>query len=208
MNEVEAYDAYRTRTLHQSGVTVRRIVDLGAHLGSFEQHCRTLWPKADIVCVEANKSLIPHLRRNVHENTRVLFGGVGPVSGTWYECRDEESRVQTACGGFILVGERPFTKSTAKIVVDVPSLTLEEILGGWESCDLLKIDIEGSEYAFFEQVSQEVLSKCLLISGEWHATMERRPEDLEKIFKERFPDFFFNFKSPIELDTGMFMACR
>lgn len=50
----------------------------------------------------------------------------------------------------------------------VPTITLQEIVETYGKIDLLKIDVEGSEFNIFKELSKETLNKIKAIVGEIH----------------------------------------
>lgn len=206
VQEVLETNTYGLVNIEKAGLPVRRVIDLGAHVGSFERSCRIRWPEAEITCVEANPDLLDSLFHNTGEKTKVVWGAVGSNSSTWTEWIDERGNTQYACGGFVQKANNWAPRHKLK-TLDVPRFSLEDLLEDWPVCDILKVDIEGSEFELFETTPPEVLARCLFITGEVHMIEEKSYEDFQRTFEQRFPHFMFNFKTPLHLDTVMFMAC-
>jgi FkbM family methyltransferase len=119
------------------------IVDLGSHAGLSVLFFRARFPGARIVAVEADPRTVRKLQRNVGhlEGVTVVHAAMGAVDGA----------------ATLLVGELSWASRRASGTVDgvvVPAMSLETLCRrlGIGRIDLLKIDVEGSEW--------EVLSAC------------------------------------------------
>lgn len=74
----------------------------------------------------------------------------------------------------------------------VPSVTPDTLVSPLEEIDLMKIDIEGAEYVFFEKISIENLRKFKNILIEWHDNNDNEVSViLKKLAKSNFSYSFY-----------------
>ena len=121
-----------------------RILDVGAHIGTFSKWCLDVAPDARILSVEADPDTFQVLRRNAEE----FRGAVGQwlVEQSAASARDGELLRFSASGPSM--SHR--ISATGAVAVDSISLaTLIELMElDGECVDVVKVDIEGSEEAF------------------------------------------------------------
>lgn len=142
------------------------VVDLGAHCGHAtilaDQCIRTKFGRSadEYLLVEANPSLIGIIRRNIDfaglgEKARIHHGLVGQRSGTGtLHIHPKNFLTSSVTGQF---GGTP---------QPIPYVDLEALVGG-RRIDLLKMDIEGSEYTVAE-VYPELLGRVGVMFLELH----------------------------------------
>jgi FkbM family methyltransferase len=142
---------------------VRRIIDLGANTGLATLFFASLWPEAEIACVEPSPANAEVLKNTIELNrlhARVFQAAVGVSEGhaTFFESTDP------TCSTLI---ER--SDASVSSVIDVPLITVPGIMKelGWTSVDLLKIDIEGYEKVLLSG-RPAWLSDVRMIAGELH----------------------------------------
>jgi FkbM family methyltransferase len=121
-----------------------RVVDLGAHVGTFALGAAAVG--CDVVAVEAapkNVSLLEAgIRENSLERVRVISAAVSNRPGT-----------------LRFVANGPFGQvcgdDYAGPCIEVPAVTLDRLLSevGWDRIDYVKIDVEGAEIAAFRGMS-------------------------------------------------------
>lgn len=129
-----------------------KVLDLGANVGVFSGLAAVLG--AHVVAIEAQSRFVPELVENLKlsgldEKVQAVHGIVAPQAGVF---SNGEERRQASHWG-----EEP-------PVIDLNRL-LEEI--GWEEIDLLKIDIEGSEFGLLAS-KENWLHKVRRIAMEVH----------------------------------------
>jgi FkbM family methyltransferase len=116
--------------------TQHRVIDGGANIGLASLVFAHRWPEAEIVAVELEAGNFAALRRNCADFPRIvpvhgaIWGSPGMVGVTGTE-----------------YGEVGFRVETVANVAAVPALTIDAIadLQGWDTIDLVKLDIEGAE---------------------------------------------------------------
>lgn len=147
------------------------IVDLGANIGAFAlfaaEHCKA----SRIIAVEPFPSTFARLQQMLQEN----------------QLEERIRTVQVAIGssaGYVRMNAQANGHTYARRVVEhglsetleVQAITLASLLDQFdlENVDLLKVDIEGSEYAMVESCPREVLRRCRTIAMEYHDARRRQ----------------------------------
>ncbi len=160
------YEGAETRMLRRMMRNSNVVVELGSSLGVTAGHLADVMdPGGRLICVEANPTLLPGLRERTSRQALGLHVEV------------VHAAVTDHCGTSILtvaaetVGSRLNAAPRAKeSTIEVPALTLREILRRTETADFdLVSDIEGSEAAFLLQ-DPNVLSNCRKAIIELHNT--------------------------------------
>lgn len=130
----------------------KTIIDAGANIGLASVYLANRFPDAKIIAIEPDKGNFDIMQRNLapypnvvglcaalwHRNEEINL--VDPGKGEW-SFRTEAKDAEHSSGQ---------TRSNA-----IPGMTVERIMAeqGIEHIDVLKIDIEGSEYEVFEDPS-------------------------------------------------------
>lgn len=145
--------------LEASGV--RRILDLGANIGMATVYLSRLFPRAEIACVEPSPYNVPLLKRAVALNgirARVFEAAVGAESGTV----DLYIAAHPECNSVYPVED-------SLKVIPVPVMPVPQIMSemGWDTIDVLKIDIEGAEKDVLRR-NNSWLRNVRVITGESH----------------------------------------
>jgi len=143
-----------------------RVLDIGAHIGSFSAWMHHIHPEAQIASVEADP-----------DNYRLLFANIGKFAQALYHARagydDRPAWVfhppDGNTGGNCIVFDK--NAFPAERLTDAPPMvTLEALVK--EPVDLVKIDIEGGEYDLLSRCQDDTLTKIRRIVGERHGTWE------------------------------------
>jgi len=166
--EVVLDDCYRLSELAADlRATTCRIVDIGAHVGSFTVAFATAVPGAQVTAFEPSADRAGYLRRNVDRN------GLG----------DRVAVVQAAVGGqaerkMLIGGELAATSTEADgELVDVMSFA--DVLNSIDGpIDLLKMDCEGGEYDIIASASSAMLYRIQRLVLEYHPAPTERVEQL------------------------------
>jgi len=138
-----------------------RILDLGANIGAAVAYFAHLWPRAAIACVEPQAENVSVLRHTIVLNNlcaQVFPAAVAVEDGTiefFVDTADPSS--SSLLGG-------PGWESRTVSALSVPTLMMKM---GWDSIDLLKIDIEGYEAQLFSRKA-DWLANTREITGEAH----------------------------------------
>ncbi|MDR1396417.1 MAG: FkbM family methyltransferase [Desulfarculales bacterium] len=161
--------------------TCLRIIDLGGHIGSFSLQINALLSgRCDIHIYEPEPSNFEQIKINIAknqvDNITPFNLAVSSIAGknTLYFNPEHSGAHQ--------LGSR-LSYETRAIPVEV--VTLEAIFQKWANMpiDILKIDVEGSEYnALFP--APELVRHCLLIVGEAQRNKEHVPQDMIDFLQE------------------------
>jgi FkbM family methyltransferase len=136
------------------------IYDLGANVGAFSLYCSNFNIKK-IYAFEPNPEVVPYLTENLNKygkNTTVFDKAVLTEFKT-VKLGSVESDSNT--GGYFIADNG---------TIEVESINLESFVlkNNLELPTYLKIDIEGSEYDFFEKTSDDFFKKVRCIFLEFH----------------------------------------
>lgn len=154
------------------------IIDIGAHIGTFELFARTLNETAPIYCYEPLPDNYDVLKANIKENhLKNVFPSQQAVAGTVGQMQlhlssnNHNNSLQT-----------PYSSAT-ETTLQVQTTTLERIFHKHRipHCDLLKIDCEGAEYEIFENTPTEIFAKIGAIFMEYHEHFGRSHKELVTI---------------------------
>jgi FkbM family methyltransferase len=150
--------------------SVRSILDLGANIGLAAIYYLNRFPESRVLAVEPDpgnyrlcvENLAPYADR-----ARVLLGAVWPHCGRLALSRWSDGREWATT-----VAE-PESEADATVQAwDVPTLMAT---AGFETVDLLKIDIEGSERVLFEAPCDPWLARVRNLSVELHGKSCEEP---------------------------------
>ena len=168
------------------------IVDAGANIGLASLFFANKYPNATIIAIEPDESNIELLEMNIkpYKNIHLLKGALWDSSG-------EIDLFDAGLGNWgFMVGSKdnhsdiklPF-KSTNK----TKAYTVDEImkLFNWNSIDILKMDIEGSEKEVLSN-SSKWIDKVSLLIVELHDRMKEGCEDAFYKIVNRFDNFCVN----------------
>lgn len=176
------------------------IVDGGAHIGAFAARARARNPFARIICVEACPENWEALQQNVGSYAEIVQAAltceisVALLNAVWPHCvstggsivvsPEEAARYKAAgpeCDKTVLPdGSKREYWSDAR---PIKTITLDQLAAekGFDHVDLLKLDIEGSEYSLLRGVSQDLLDRTRLIVGEYHGRFQ-----FDDLVRDRF----------------------
>ena len=144
-----------------------RVVDAGANVGAFAVLAARAG--ARVVAYEPHPDTFRHLERNTagldvrcRQAALVARAGEGSARLSVSDAADTHHRV----GG-------------AGAVLEVPAVSLADAIG--EHCDLLKLDVEGEEFALLLGAADDVLARVLRIACEVHPWAGERGELVERL---------------------------
>lgn len=125
----------------------RTIIDAGANIGLASIYLTQRYPKARIIAVEFEEANFKQLLRNTasYPNIECVHAGLWPTDGRVAVANPEAQK--WAHFPSEVAGDAPAEHSVRAI--SMPTLLAER---GVAHVDLLKIDIEGSEYELFDAV--------------------------------------------------------
>lgn len=134
------------------------IIDAGANIGVFSRIIREINKDAFIVAIEPEKDNYQILKDNLtYDNCDCI------QKGLWNKkCNLIINPSET--------GEWGFTVSETKKKGDIEAIGISDILEkyNFKHIDILKIDIEGSEYEVFDETCEEWIEKVTMFIIEFH----------------------------------------
>ena len=150
------------------------LVDLGANVGRFAKEFLNVYPMAQVVLVEGDPYLTAILQRTFARVAQVrlfcgLVGATSAKSASFNLCKVPEGN--SVFSGF---SESWAPGESRTIQVEMVSLPALLKLAGCQCVDLLKVDIEGSEWDMLDALTAD--DACLIqqISVEFHDFMDTR----------------------------------
>ncbi len=162
-----------------------QIIDCGANIGLTTLAIKKSFPRAKIISIEPESSNYIQLCKNISDNN--LSDVVAIEAGVWYEkttlVPDLEFRDRSNWAFALKESEDSEAKG-----IPVDSLLNIAMTAGWSYVDLLKIDIEGSEFEIFRNVDkwQAILDTVKIISIEVHQEKGSAAEIEEILLKNGF----------------------
>jgi FkbM family methyltransferase len=142
-----------------------RVLDLGANRGAFSLAVLAAYP-VEVVALEP----VHALSRTIpaQPGLTVLNAAVARETGTCAVAEDHADPLSSSVVG--AVNEAKKNGPTQVHLADVPAFTLPDLLAhiGWDTVDLVKMDVEGAELDVLESAPSEVLVRCGQITIEFH----------------------------------------
>lgn len=180
--EVVTCDCYRVKELK---FTPTVVIDMGANVGCFTRFARELFPDALIVSVEPDMNNFRHLI-NFTKAIKNEFYRAAIGEGNILKRIDDNSMINGAHASYI--PEHLTNNKYPLIKAFIETLMLDEIFKRHVNPTdkvLVKIDIEGAEFAIFEhEESVKCLERSDYFAFELHHEMEYYSEQ-EKIEKRK-----------------------
>lgn len=176
------------------------IIDIGGHIGLFALFSSQFCKFGKIYCFEPIKENFEMLKANIELNhiANIIAANIAVSKDnntvTIYLNEDEAGHSMHVIG--------------AK-TVQVKSLSLQSIFDSYhiDSCDFLKLDCEGEEYAIIDSLSSNLSDKIKKMSIEYHF-VDTKPHLLDGLIK-KLESFSFNIKTrKILPDIGFLYATR
>lgn len=176
-----------------------RVVDVGAHIGAFSCWMHQRFPDALITAVEADLENYLLLTRNAPFANKIL-GRAGYDDRPAWVLRAAENTGANC----IVYDPTPYPASS---LAPAPQpVSLEALVGA--GVDLLKVDIEGSEYDLFAHCEDDTLRRITRIVGERHGLRETFMEHIGQRLETFFDLVDLGHANPAVLDLGTFIAVR
>ena len=131
---------------------ITNIVDAGANIGDETARFHIHYPNAKIVAIEAADRNFLLLEKNFHNirNVELIRGAVWPVKANLQIVAASDS-----------MESFKVTETQHELHDSIPAWSIEDILEKmrWDRIDILKLDIEGSEYELFTRNCSEWVGK-------------------------------------------------
>ncbi len=133
------------------------ILDLGANIGMASLYLTNRFPDADVLGIEPDAANGEMFKKNLNNYLRVEFR-LGAIRG------DNERVAQVDTGR----GQSGYEMKTDN--AGLPAITIGDIIQiyGWQSIDIIKMDIEGSEKSVFEGETESWLPHVKIMFVELH----------------------------------------
>lgn len=135
----------------------KRIIDIGAHIGSFTVFARQMAPQARIVAVEPDPYCFAMLKQNCVDE-ELINAAVGPENG------ETMLAVQVPGDGAGSTGSSSVVRDGYK--VSVPMVGLSSLVR--TQVDFLKMDCEGAEYESLYSLSDVECARICFLALEYH----------------------------------------
>lgn len=140
---------------------ITRVLDIGAHIGVTSMACRTLWPNAEIICVEPPTGNLPTLIQMIEDqNIKLLPVPFGPDGTEMFHAGTNEYTQVTGAHGFMpsamWVDSLVFKSKDGSVLVEgKPTVgtigrSLATLLAKFKTSEpglLVKIDCECGEWS-------------------------------------------------------------
>ena len=172
-------DEYELRPLRVAGHALRRVVDIGGHIGTFTLAVKRWWPEARIAAAEPDPDSAALFRKNTEGMVGVHLAeaavlGRGDVPEVAFRQSGRANRDGNAAASRVVDVVRPLGDTGCWPTALVPAMSILDLLAGAfdESdavVDLLKLDCEGAEGEILEALRDAGrLERVRWIRGEWH----------------------------------------
>lgn len=157
--------------------SVRRVLDLGSNIGVSCLYFNLRFPQAELVCVEPVPENVRVLTHNARSNRlpwRIEAMAVGAAAGEadlyasrwWASC----STTKTVAEARTALPHRP-ESFLGGWVTQVPATTVDDLLdrAGWDTVDIVKMDVEGAEREVLLDVAPRWLKRAEALVVDIHA---------------------------------------
>lgn len=154
-----------------------RILDCGAHIGLATIFFKSMFPNAQITAFEPEPANLELLHKNLEVNhmtdVEVIPKAIWTEEGTMQLYVDEDQENHWSSTSSLFRGSWTSKQPTTPITVETVKLSTFIT----QKIDVLKLDVEGAEIDVLKEC-RDKLSLVDHIFVEFHATRERRPEEL------------------------------
>jgi FkbM family methyltransferase len=159
---------------------LRVVLDAGANIGLFACYTAKRHPQCVVHAVEPFPGTVRRLRETVRRNALGERVRVHPVA---LSGKSGSARMSAAVEASQMVHLLPDAEGGAQEVTVVTTLTLSELISSIEAerIDLLKMDIEGSEYEVLSATPPASLSRVQAIALEYHKPGAAAPMDKRQL---------------------------
>ncbi len=147
------------------------IIDCGANVGMSVLYFKWLYPKARIIALEPDPEIFTTLMKNIRTYN------LTDITPLQYAAWDRKTRLFFEQDGG--VGGRITSRKNTVKKIEIQAIRLSELIN--TNVDLLKIDIEGSEFAVLKDCEKK-LGKVEHLFVEYHSH-RMRPQSLDVILK-------------------------
>ena len=159
------------------------VLDIGSNMGFFSCPAAAIAKQGRVVAVEPLKGYVDVMRRNISrnelQNVTLIHAAAAATSGeqipmtVWYT-KTGELKTGTASRKAVRVETQI---ATGLSMVDIFSQA------GIERCDLMKMDIEGAEYALIESIPEYIWKRIDRVVMETHPVSGRDVSSLGQMLR-------------------------
>jgi FkbM family methyltransferase len=182
------------------------VIDLGANIGMFTLYAASISPRIQVYAFEPASQSFALLERNVRANN-LLNVHCYRCSVSAHTGKDTLYVANTGSTADTMITSR-IPAQGALLEEHVDCLSLNDLFALYqiESCNFLKVDIEGSEFGIFSTVPFETLQKIKKIAMEYHEKGCGQGQQLAGFL--RTAGFNVNIAPEPNSDRGMIYATR
>lgn len=176
-------DMYQIRPMIGHRVPVKYIVDLGGNAGAFTVAASAAYPDSEIIVVEPDPELMADIRYNTKDCKAKIYYVEKACVGDERETVRFVRVARNRGGGNIVHDPAAIEMMPEDELLTVPATTLPKLLAeyGFQSIDILKMDVEGVEGEVLVSLKNAGwLPRVHWIRGEWHG-QENKPIIMESL---------------------------
>lgn len=147
----------------------KNVVDVGANIGVFTEYMIQKDLTRNIVCIECDPLALKDLKENYKTNPNVEIIEKALHSdnkGIVFYHSPQNPVISSTLPPDKLENHTAGIKGDVEVIV--PTVTIEELVTKMHEIDLLKIDIEGGEYAIIENLNEDLFKKINNLLIEFH----------------------------------------
>ena len=165
-------------------VNLETVIDVGANVGLFAKYMYSINAKK-VILVEANPYLRDSIETLLDEDKGRSVIYMNPIYGEKTTIPFRFSMENTTIGSNYF-GTNHSNYSQLTNVIDCETITLDEIFkdNNYERISLLKCDIEGGEYPFFESVTDEQIKLVDRFMIEFHGNVNNEIKPIIEKLKQ------------------------
>ena len=165
--DMETFEQVFIKAQYKKNLTFipQTIIDAGANIGLASIYFSQKFPNAKVIAIEPDKGNFDLLERNTSS-----WENIKPLNmGLWNTDTHVEIINSDAIKNSFMVIE------SGEAIDAIPAISLKSILlqNQWETLDILKMDIEGSEKEVFEKNTDYWLPKTKILFVEPHDRMRK-----------------------------------
>jgi FkbM family methyltransferase len=177
--EIFADDCYRLEWFLDSQQPVLRMLDIGAHVGSFALRVAELRRGATLECFEPSPTTYAYLQANIalnnlRDRVRTHQQAVSATEGVLILADDGRAACDNSAAHLL-------TSRSSKVRVPVVRL-MDVLMTADPPFDFVKIDCEGSEYDAVLSTSLEAWRSVTRVVIEYHSASDKGWADLAEFF--------------------------
>jgi FkbM family methyltransferase len=141
------------------------IFDIGANLGNYTATLLGKYPDATFVVVDANPRLVQHLvsRFSAHTNIHVFCHALSNESGKIVKFNINNTTHSVSTVSIDWITKSRFAGMVWDEVIEMDTITLDDLIQRFGSPDIMKIDVEGYE----KEVLSGLTHQHGVLSFEW-----------------------------------------